>query len=151
MILFVPSTGFQSSATFPIALPGGSRTSRISGSEIIVLRYTGPIGLKHFASGLSNPGRTEVFPALGQERLLPAFRHEDVAAGRRDLADHREPSTLMQGRFRIPLEDRLDRIGPNRREEFVVASIIEDELLRDRRRNRCEARVPRKRRLIDLV
>ena len=47
-ILFVPSTGLQSSATFPIALPGGSRTSRISGSEIIVYRYTGPIGLKHF-------------------------------------------------------------------------------------------------------
>src|SRR5205823_7349659 len=37
MILFVPSTGFQSSATLPIALPGGSRTSRTSFSEIIVL------------------------------------------------------------------------------------------------------------------
>src|SRR5438309_11065936 len=37
MILFVPSTGFHSSATLPIALPGGSRTSRTSFSEIIVL------------------------------------------------------------------------------------------------------------------
>src|SRR5947199_8802620 len=37
MILFVPSTGFQSSATLPIALPGGSRTSRTSFSEVIVL------------------------------------------------------------------------------------------------------------------
>src|SRR6266567_4185978 len=36
MILFVPSTGFQSSAILPIALPGGSRTSRTSFSEIIV-------------------------------------------------------------------------------------------------------------------
>src|SRR5437867_10514397 len=123
MILFVPSTGFQSSATFPIAFPGGSRTSRISGSEIIVRRYTGPTGLKHFASELSNPGRTEVLPALRQERLLPGFRHKGVAAGRRDLPDHREPSTISQGRFRIPLEHRLDRIGTNRRDEFVVASV----------------------------
>src|SRR6195256_2418056 len=37
MILFVPSTGFHSSATLPIARPGGSRTSRTSFSEIIVL------------------------------------------------------------------------------------------------------------------
>src|SRR2546425_7666988 len=141
MILFVPSTGFQSSATFPIALPGGSRTSRISGSEIIVLRYTGPIGLKHFASELSNPGRTEVFPTLRQERLLPSFRHEDVSAGGRDLSDYREPSTFSQGRFRIPREDRLNRIGPNRREQFVVASVVEDEFLRDRGRQRPKTRV----------
>src|SRR2546422_3265731 len=116
MILFVPSTGFQSSATFPIALPGGSRTSRISGSEIIVLRYTGPIGLKHFASELSNAGRTEVLPALRQERFPPGFRHEDVPARRGDFANHREPSTISQGRFRIPLEHRLNRIGTNRRD-----------------------------------
>src|SRR2546426_6250003 len=151
MILFVPSTGFQSSATFPIALPGGSRTSRISGSEIIVLRYTGPIGLKHFASELSNAGRTEVLPALRQERLPPGFRHENVAARRGDFANHREPSTISQGRFRIPREDRLDRIGPNRRDEFVVASVVQDELLRDRGRERCEGRIPRARGLIDLV
>src|SRR2546428_10558947 len=151
MILFVPSTGFQSSATFPIAFPGGSRTSRISGSEIIVRRYTGPIGLKHFASELSNPGRTEVLPALRQERLLPGFRHEDVPARRGDFANHREPSTLSQGRFRIPREDRLDRIGPNRREQFVVASVVEDELLRDRGRASPQTRVPRRRRLIHLV
>src|SRR5437867_7302522 len=98
MILFVPSTGRQSSATFPIALPGGSRTSRISGSEIIVCWYTGPIGLKHFASALPNPGRTEVFPAFRQERFLPGFRHEHVASRCRDLADHREPSAVPRGR-----------------------------------------------------
>src|SRR3989449_3076319 len=151
MILFVPSTGFQSSATFPIALPGGSRTSRISGSEIIVLRYTGPIGLKPFASELSNAGRTEVLPALRQERLPSGFRHEDVPARRGDFANHREPPTISQGRFRIPLEHRLDRIGPNRREEFVVASVVQDELLRDRGRERRKAQLPRERRLIDLV
>src|SRR5881397_1178980 len=95
MILFVPSTGFQSSATFPIAFPGGSRTSRISGSEIIVRRYTGPIGLKHFASELSNPGRTEVFPALSQERFPPGFRHQHVPASRGDL-----PMTVSRRRSR---------------------------------------------------
>src|SRR6059036_305883 len=145
MILFVPSTGFQSSATFPIAFPGGSRTSRISGSEIIIRRYTGPIGLKHFASELSNPGRTEVFPALRQERFPPGFRHQHVPASRGDFADDREPSTISQGRFRIPLEHRLNRIGTNRRDEFVVASVVQDELLRDRGRERREARVPRER------
>src|SRR2546427_12578204 len=37
MILFVPSTSFHSSATLPIARPGGSRTSRTSFSVIIVI------------------------------------------------------------------------------------------------------------------
>src|SRR5437667_5298423 len=148
MILFVPSTGFQSSATFPIALPGGSRTSRISGSEIIVLRYTGPIGLKHFASELSNAGRTEVLPALRQERFPPGFRHEDVPARRGDFANHREPSTISQGRFRIPLEHRLNRIGTNRLDEFVVSAVIQDELLRDLGPAPRDARVPRERRHI---
>src|SRR6266571_8842016 len=134
MILFVPSTGFQSSATFPVALPGGSRTSRTSDSEIIVYRYTGPIGLKHFASELSNPGRTEVFPALRQERLPPGFRDEHVPAGRGDFANDGESSPVSHGRLRVPRKDRLDRIRSDRREEFVVASVIQDKILRDRGR-----------------
>src|SRR5213594_3005242 len=128
MILFVPSTGFQSSATFPIAFPGGSRTSRISGSEIIVRRYTGPIGLKHFASELSNPGRTEVFPALRQERLPPGFRDEHVPAGPSDFANDGESSRVSHGRLRVPRKDRLKRIRPHRGKEFVVPSVIQDKV-----------------------
>src|SRR2546427_7562521 len=73
MILFVPSTGFQSSATFPVALPGGSRTSRISGSEIIVLRYTGPIGLKHFVTGYRMPEERKCSQPFAKSGSLPVF------------------------------------------------------------------------------
>src|SRR5436309_6051490 len=73
MILFVPSTGFQSSATFPVALPGGSRTSRISGSEIIVLRYTGPIGLKHFVTGYRMPEERKCSQPFAKSGCLPRF------------------------------------------------------------------------------
>src|SRR2546428_14165793 len=73
MILFVPSTGFQSSATFPIALPGGSRTSRISGVEIIVLRYTGPIGLKHFVAGYRNPEERKGSQPFARSGSFPVF------------------------------------------------------------------------------
>src|SRR5213594_390754 len=73
MILFVPSTGFQSSATFPVALPGGSRTSRISGSEIIVLRYTGPIGLKHFVSRYRMPEERKCSQPFARSGSFPVF------------------------------------------------------------------------------
>src|SRR5712692_2417341 len=73
MVLFVPATGFQSSATFPIALPGGSRTSRISGSEIIVYRYTGPIGLKHFAADYRIPEERKCSQPVANSGSLPVF------------------------------------------------------------------------------
>src|SRR5438445_13611263 len=73
MILFVPSTGFQSSATFPIALPGGSRTSRTSGSEINVYRYTGPIGLKHFVSDYRMPEERKCSQPFAKSYSLPVF------------------------------------------------------------------------------
>src|SRR3989475_1260865 len=107
--------------------------------------------VKTLCDRLPNAGRTEVFPALRQERFPPGFRHENVAARCGDFADYREPATISQGRFRIPREDRRDRIGPDRRDEFVVAPVVQDELLRDRRRERGKGRVPRERRLIDLV
>src|SRR6266545_6079509 len=151
MILFVPSIGFQSSATLPIALPGGSRTSRTSGSEIIVYRYTGPIGLKHFSTGLPNPGGTEVLPALVQERFHARFRDEDVSAGGRDLADHREPVPLRWPRLRVPLEDGLDRVRADRGDQLVVAPVVQEQVFRDGRRQRRESAVPRERGLVDVV
>src|SRR6266540_2083299 len=151
MILFVPSIGFQSSATLPVALPGGSRTSRTSGSEIIVYRYTGPIGLKHFSTGLPNPGGTEVLPALVQERFHARFRDEDVSAGGRDLADHREPVPLRWPRLRVPLEDGLDRVRADRGDQLVVAPVVQEQVFRDGRRQRRESAVPRERGLVDLI
>src|SRR3989442_13291194 len=41
-ILFVPSTGFHSSPTFPVACPGGSRTSRGVVRGALVGTYRGP-------------------------------------------------------------------------------------------------------------
>src|SRR2546428_6781193 len=73
MILFVPSTGFQSSATFPVALPGGSRTSRTSDSEIIVCRYTGPIGLKHFVADYRMPEERKCSQPFARSGSLPVF------------------------------------------------------------------------------
>src|SRR2546428_8564355 len=73
MILFVPSTGFQSSATFPVALPGGSRTSRISGVEIIVCWYTGPIGLKHFVTGYRIPEERKCSQPFPRKGSFPVF------------------------------------------------------------------------------
>src|SRR2546425_4410020 len=107
--------------------------------------------VKTLCESLPNAGRTEGFPALRQERFPPGFRHEDVAAGCRDLADHGEPSPVTNGRVRVPRQHRLDRFRPNRREELVVASVIQDKVLRDRGWQRCEALVPRQRGLVDLV
>src|SRR6266581_5483898 len=151
MILFVPSTGLQSSATLPIALPGGSRTSRTSGSEIIVYRYTGPIGLKHFSTGLPNPGGTEVLPALVQERFEAGFRDEDVPAGGGDLADHREPVPLRRLGLRVPLEDGLDRVRADRGDQLVVAAVVQEQVLRDGGRQGRKSAVPWERGLVDLV
>src|SRR2546426_7686132 len=58
--------------------------------------------VKTLCGRLPNAGRTEVFPTLRQERFPPGFRHEDVAAGCRDLADHGEPSPVTNGRVRVP-------------------------------------------------
>src|SRR6266568_4147767 len=151
MILFVPSIGFQSSATLPIALPGGSRTSRTSGSEIIVYRYTGPIGLKHFSTGLPNPGGTEVLPPFVQERFHARFRDEDVPAGGGDLSDYREPVPLRGPRLRVTLEDGLDHVRADRGDQLVVAAVIEEQVLRDGGRQGRESAVPRERGLVDLV
>src|SRR2546425_11898289 len=53
--------------------------------------------VKTLCESLPNAGRTEVFPALRQERLPPGFRHEDVPARRGDLANHGEPSPVLHG------------------------------------------------------
>src|SRR5437899_4259343 len=98
--------------------------------------------VKTLCGRLPNAGRTEVFPTLRQERFPPGFLHEDVAAGCRDLADHGEPSPVTNGLVRVPREHRLDRFRPNRREEFVVASVIHDKVLRDRGRQGREALGP---------
>src|SRR5712692_12082435 len=87
--------------------------------------------VKTLCGRLPNPGRTEVFPALCQERFLPGFRHEYVAPGGRDLADQSEPSPVSRGRVRVPRKHRLNCIRPNRPEEFVVASVIQEEFVRD--------------------
>src|SRR5439155_25246229 len=102
-------------------------------------------------SRLPNPGRTEVFPAFGGERLLSRLRHNHIPARRGDFADDGEPSMFSLGGLRIRSEDRLDRIRPNRREEFVVASVVQDKVLRDRGRKGREALVSRESRLVDLV
>src|SRR5205807_7193909 len=53
-------------------------------------RYTAPLGAKYFARALPNRRRTEVFPALSQERFLPGFRNQDVPTGSGNLPDHGE-------------------------------------------------------------
>src|SRR6266849_1009416 len=50
--------------------------------------------VKTLCGRLPNPGRTEVFPALRQERFPPGFRYEDVPARRGDFANHGEPSPI---------------------------------------------------------
>src|SRR5712692_11182681 len=53
--------------------------------------------VKTLCGRLPNPGRTEVFPTLLQERLLARFGDEYVAPGCRDLADDGQSSALSYG------------------------------------------------------
>src|SRR5437773_8384555 len=112
MILFVPSTGRQSSATFPIALPGGSRTSRISGSEIIAHPYTGPIGLNTLCSEIYcveitpyHAGASTQSPAGKVEEFILLAGHTSVVSARREQRG--ELGSNRRGRGGAQLVERV--------------------------------------------
>src|SRR6267378_3793478 len=112
--------------------------------------YTAPLGAKYFVRGLPDRGRPEVLPALRQERFLPGFRQDYVPTRGRDLSNHRQ-SRPPRRRRRGSLEERLQSIRADGREEFVVASVVQGNVLRDRGRQGREAAVKRQRVELDLV
>src|SRR5947208_13068505 len=75
-------------------------------------RYTARLGAKYFGLGLPNHGRTEVLPALGQERLPPVFRHEHLPAGGRHLAAAVE--LLAAPGARPTFQEHADRLRADR-------------------------------------
>src|SRR3990172_3588682 len=64
----------------PHGLPGGFANVQDFLRRNHRSSLVGRRSLKRLSSPLSRMGRTEVFPALGQEGLAPLARHEDVPA-----------------------------------------------------------------------
>src|SRR6266540_1953792 len=112
MILFVPSTGFHSSATFPVACPGGSRTSTGSIRSAFVTIGGSLTGgrLKHLSTRVLGVRRPEVLPPAVLQGDGPALlRVQPVPRlGNVHLPDDRKlPALLGPLRLPVPLEKRV--------------------------------------------
>src|SRR2546425_8270078 len=121
-ILFVPSTGFQSSPTFPVACPGGSRTSRgsIRSAFMTIDRHSTPERLKHLSGPILWMRGTEVLPpAVLQGHHAAALRVQPVPALPLDLPDDRELVPLLEAlRLPVLLEKRGETVRVHGREEL---------------------------------
>src|SRR5437867_5353756 len=114
MILFVPSTGFQSSATFPVAWPGGSRTPTGSiRSAFVTIRGSLTCGrLKHLSTRILWVRRAEVLPAAVLQRDRAALLGvEPVPALPLHLPDHGQLVPLLRAlRLAVLLEQRVEPV-----------------------------------------
>src|SRR2546427_2068419 len=114
-LAFSPSSEFQN---------GPIHASPEENGRHVYRRWTSGECGRLARDALSDSRRTEVFPSFRQERLAARLREEHVAAGGRDLADHREPMALALCGGRVPGEERLDRIGSDGREELIVSAVV---------------------------
>src|SRR2546425_421455 len=132
-ILFVPSTGFHSSPTFPVACPGGSRTS--SGairSAFVAIDSDSTEGrLKHLSGPILQMRGPEVLPpSVLQGDGASLLRVQPVPAAGLHLPDHRELVPLLEPlRLSVPLEQVRETVRAHGREELEVPAVVQCEVL----------------------
>src|SRR5438445_412883 len=132
-ILFVPSTGFHSSPTFPVACPGGSRTSRgaIRSAFVAIYGDSTEGRLKHLSGPILQMRGPEVLPpSVLQGNHASLLRVEPVPAAGFHFPDHRELVPLLESlRLPVPVEEVREAVRGHGREELEVPAIVQCEVL----------------------